>query len=275
MVYTKILYVIVVIIVILVVIYIVSALYLFFNQASHVYFPKKEIISTPADIGLAYKDVTFKTSDGVNITGWYIPVVKQKEVILIFHGNGGNISTRLDFINLFYELGLATFIIDYRGYGKSGGSPSEEGTYLDAEAAWNYLVEKEKVSPENILIFGRSLGGPVAAWLAKDKKPKGLILDSTFTSIKDIGAEMYPYLPVRRFFKFDYNTIYYLEGVGCPVLVIHSRQDDYIPFSHAEKLFESANEPKHLLEIGGSHNNNYLESKEDYVKGIKDFISRY
>ncbi|GAH99299.1 unnamed protein product, partial [marine sediment metagenome] len=192
------------------------------------------------------------------------------------HGNGENISTGLTFIDYFNrKLGLSVFIIDYRGYGKSEGRPNERGTYLDASAAWEYLTGYKKIRPQDIIIFGRSLGGPIAAWLAKEVKARALILDSTFTSIKDIAAELHPYLLVRKFFKFDYPTIDYLKGAGIPVLIIHSGEDDYIPFSHAIKLYNAANEPRQFLKIRGKHNDNYIESEEIYIKGIRSFISRY
>ena len=205
-----------------------------------------------------------------------MPARNQKGVILVLHGNGENVSTALTFIDYFNrKLGLSVFIIDYRGYGKSEGRPTEEGTYLDARVAWEYLTGPRKIKPQEIIIFGRSLGGSIAAWLAKEVKPRALILDSTFTSIKDIAAEMYPYLPVRRFIKFNYSTIDYLKSTESPVLIIHSSEDDYIQFSHAVKLYNAAKEPRHFLKIMGSHNNNYIKSEEIYIEGIKSFLSRY
>ena len=275
MVYQKILYTAAALVIGIIIIFGSQAIYLYLNQSRYVYFPTRKITANPSDIGLLYEDVTIKTTDEVNISGWYIPAEKSRAVILFFHGNGGNISNRLDLIKIFYELRLNTFIIDYRGYGRSEGEPTEDGTYLDATAAWDYLVEKKKIAPDEIIVFGRSLGGPIAAWLAMDRKTKGLILDSTFTSIKDIGAKLYPYLPVKRFFKFDYSTISYLKVVNSPVLIIHSKDDEYIPFIHAEKLFEFANEPKQFLEITGGHNIGFMTSKDIYIEGINSFISKY
>jgi len=275
MVYQKILYTAAALVIGIIIIFGSQAIYLYLNQSRYVYFPTRKITANPSDIGLLYDDVTIKTTDEVNISGWYIPAEKPRAVILFFHGNGGNISNRLDLIKIFYELRLSTFIIDYRGYGRSEGEPTEDGTYLDATAAWDYLVEKKKIAPDEIILFGRSLGGPIAAWLAMDRKTKGLILDSTFTSIKDIGAKLYPYLPVKRFFKFDYSTISYLKVVNSPVLIIHSKDDEYIPFIHAEKLFEFANEPKQFLEITGGHNIGFMTSKDIYIDGINSFISKY
>ena len=233
-------------------------LYLYFNQSKYVYFPAKNITTTPAETGLYYEDIIIKTSDGISISAWYIPVENNRATILFFHGNGGNISHHIDFIEMFYNLNLSTFIIDYRGYGKSEGMPSEEGTYLDAEASWNYLVKEKKINPSNIIIYGRSLGGAIGARTAEKNKPFALILDSTFTTITEIGVKQYPYLPVRKFFKFKYNTVDYLKNIKIPVLILHSRKDSYIPFSHAQELFEAAGGSiKDLVEVSGDHNTNF------------------
>ena len=264
------------IVAVIAIIYLISAVYRFFTQSYDVYHPKKEITATPFDIKLYFEEIIFKSSDGINISGWFIPSGKRKEIVLFLHGNGGNISKRLALIDYFNrQIGLPVFIIDYRGYGKSGGTPTEEGTYLDAAAAWEYLTGSRKIKPENIIIYGRSLGGPIAAKLAGKVKSRLLILDSTFTSMKDIAAEIYPYLPVRKFFKFNYSTIDYLKEISCPVLIIHSTGDDYIPFSHAVKLYNTANKPKHFLKIEGTHKNNYIKSKQVFIEGIKSFISEY
>ena len=151
MVYQKILYAAAALIIGIIIIFGSQAIYLYLNQSRYVYFPTHEITANPSDIGLLYEDVTIKTTDEVNLSGWYIPAEKPRAVILFFHGNGGNISNRLDLIKIFYELRLSTFIIDYRGYGRSEGEPTEDGTYLDATAAWDYLVEKRKIAPDVII----------------------------------------------------------------------------------------------------------------------------
>ena len=131
-------------------------------QSRLLYFPQREIVATPAAVGLAYEDVRLRTSDGVEIAGWWVPGDSLRAV-LFFHGNAGNISGRLPTLRLFHELGFGTLIIDYRGYGNSGGRPTEQGTYRDAEAAWRWLTETQGIPPERIAVFGRSLGGAVAA----------------------------------------------------------------------------------------------------------------
>ena len=225
-------------------IYIIFVVVLFFIQSYLIYYPTHKISTTPQINGLSYEEIFFITKDGVKISAWYIPALKSGNTILFCHGNAGNIGDRLESIKIFYNLGLNTFIFDYRGYGKSEGKTTEYGTYLDAEAAWYYLVNKQKLTPQKIIIFGRSLGGAIASWLAKLHTPKALIIESSFTSIKDIASKLFPYIPVKILMRFDYNTCEYLKKVSCPVLIIHSRDDKLIPFNHGLKLFDIANDPK-------------------------------
>jgi pimeloyl-ACP methyl ester carboxylesterase len=272
MIFQKPIFIIIYIVIFLFFLLAVYAVYLYFNQSKYVYFPTADIVATPSDMGLYYRDLMLETNDGIKISAWYIPAENTEATILFFHGNGGNISHRLEFIEMFYSLGISTLIIDYRGYGKSEGFPTEKGTYLDSEAAWNYLVKEKNNEPSSIIIYGRSLGGPVAARLAEKHHPGALILDSTFTSLKDIGAKLYPYLPVRKFLKFNYETIAHLKETDFPVLIIHSVEDDYIPFHHAEKLFDRIDGQKKLVSTSGGHNTNFTISRNAYKNNISDLL---
>ena len=174
-------------------------LYLFFVQARLIYYPNipsRKLTASPSDIGLDYESVTLNTSDHVTLHGWFVPAPDRRGCLLFFHGNAGNISHRLDSLKIFHDLGLSVLIIDYRGYGKSQGSISEHGTYLDADAAWSYLTESRRIPAQEIVVFGRSLGAAVAANIASRKTPGALILESAFTSIPDMAAKLYPFLPV-------------------------------------------------------------------------------
>jgi fermentation-respiration switch protein FrsA (DUF1100 family) len=254
---------------------VVILLILYFNQDRMVYFPDKKIEQTPKDIGLAYEEIYLKTKDGTDITGWYIPAINEKGTLLFCHGNAGNISHRLDSIKIFNDLNLNVLIFDYRGYGKSSGRPSEKGTYLDAESAWDYLISVKKKSPRGIIVFGRSLGAAVAAEIALRKNPAGLIIESGFTSIQDIGAKLYPWLPVRLVSRFQYATIKKIGFIKCPKLIIHSPEDELIPFEQGKAIFEKASQPKEFLEIKGGHNEGFLISGRKYTDGIKRFIEKY
>jgi uncharacterized protein len=276
MLYQKILLGSVLIIAVMAAIYVVTAVYKYFTQSSYVYSPKKDIAGDPFDLKLYFEEVLLKTSNGANICGWFVPSRNSNKVVLFLHGNGGNVSNRLTLIDYFNrKIGVSVFIIDYRGYGKSDGKITEAGTYLDARAAWDYLTVTKKIEPENIVVYGRSLGGSIAAHLAGEVGANLLIMDSAFTSIKDIAAETYPYLPVRRFFKYEYPTIRFIKSVKCPVLIIHSSGDERIPFSHGLKLYDDANQPKEFLKLDGTHGNNYVKSKDVYIEGIKSFILKH
>lgn len=252
-------------------------LYLFLMQAKLIFYPNmpsRQLTSSPADIGLEYESVSIITSDQTTLHGWFVPALEEKGVVLFFHGNAGNISHRLDSLKIFHDLGLSTFIIDYRGYGRSQGAISEPGTYLDAEAAWNYLTEIKKIPPQEIVVFGRSLGAAIAAYSATRHTPGALILESAFTSVPDMAAKLYPIFPVRFLSRFHYNTKKFLLSVNCPVLIIHSPNDEIIPFENGVHLYESAGEPKKLLEIRGGHNAGFLLSGKTYTEGINNFYTQ-
>ncbi len=242
------------------------AVMLYIMQPKFLYGPVREVAYTPGELGLVFEDAAFKSSDGLRLSGWYMPVESSEFTVLFCHGNGGNIAHRLDSINIFHDLGLNCFIFDYRGYGNSEGAPGEEGTYLDAGAAYKWLREEKKISPDNIIIFGRSLGGSIAAQLASKVKARALVVESAFTSYADIGKKFYPYMPVRWFARFSYRTIDYIKNVDCPVMLIYSRNDDIVPFEFGPELYEAANEPKEFVEILGSHNDGFLVSGEIYKK---------
>lgn len=231
-----------------------------------------ELVDTPADIGLEYEAVEPVTDDGVRLHGWWIPADNARASILFFHGNAGNIAHRLDTIRLFHELDLSVFIIDYRGYGRSDGRPSEAGTAADARAAWDWLTAEARQRPERIVVAGRSLGAAVAAELAREREPGAVILESPFRSVPLIAQEVYPLLPARWLARFDYATEDHVRDVTSPLLVIHSRDDEIIPFRHGEAVHAAANEPKSLLPLHGGHNTGFLESGDRYVDGIDGFL---
>ena len=222
---------------------------------------------SPEELGLKFEDVVLTTSDKVKLNGWYIPAPDATFTVLFCHGNGGNIMHRLDSIQLFNSLRLNCLIFDYRGYGLSEGKPTEEGTYLDAMAAYEWLREQKGVKPENIIIFGRSLGGCIAAELAGKVKASSLVVESSFTSCVAMARKYYWYMPVKWFVRYRYDTLEYIKDVTCPVMVIHSPDDEMVPFEFGQQLYAAANEPKEFLEISGGHNDGFLVSAEIYKAG--------
>jgi pimeloyl-ACP methyl ester carboxylesterase len=255
-------------------IYIIICILLFLFQRFLIYFPDNNIIFTPTHARLNYEDIYYKTSDDVSINGWLIPADSSDKVVLFCHGNAGNISHRLESIQLLNRLRLDVFIFDYRGFGKSEGRISEEGTYLDASGAWKFLVRQRGYKPSQIIIFGRSLGSGIASWLASEKNPGGVILESSFTSLPDLGAKIYPYFPVRLLARFNYRTEQNLGKIQCPILFIHSKSDEIIPYALGLENFKLAKEPKEFLEIEGSHNDGFMVSESKYISGIAQFIAK-
>jgi pimeloyl-ACP methyl ester carboxylesterase len=245
---------------------------IYFLQPRFMYRPVAEVLYNPGDINLIYEKVSLKTADGLKISAWFVPCVNARKTVLFCHGNGGNMSHRLDTINLLNEMGLNCLLFDYRGYGDSQGKPSEEGTYCDAEAAWDWLTAMKGIKPHNIVIFGRSMGGAIASHLAGKVHPAALVVESSFTSYVDLGKKIYPYLPVKQFASFDYNTLEYIKKVTCPTLVMHSKADEIIPYEFAPILFQAASEPKEFVEIFGIHNNGFLFSGEIYTQAWGNWI---
>lgn len=252
---------------------------IYFKQSSLVFLPELDrgFHANPMDIGLTFAPLKLVTADGETLDGWFVPAAAKSEargLVVFFHGNAGNIGHRLDYLRMFHDLGLATLMFDYRGYGLSSGTPSEQGTSLDAAAAWRHATQTLGFPAARIVLFGESLGGGVAAQLASEHRPGALVLASTFTSVPDMGADLYPLLPVRLLARIRYETLMRLPLIACPVMVIHSRNDDVIPFRHGELLFEAARPPKAFLEIEGGHNDGFVFSRKDWVVRLDGFLQQ-
>jgi fermentation-respiration switch protein FrsA (DUF1100 family) len=260
-------------------VYVVLGAFLYFTQSRLLYYPNlpsRAVVATPARIGLAYEEVALVTEDGVRLHGWFLPSGEDRRgVLLFFHGNAGNISHRLDSLRIFHDLGLAVLIFDYRGYGQSEGKVSEQGTYRDAEAAWRHLTAARGVPENEIVLFGRSLGAAVAAHLATRHRPRALVMESSFTSVPDLAAKYYRIFPVRWLSRFRYDARADLGSLRCPVLIVHSRDDEIIPASHGRALYEAAQAPKAFLELSGGHNDGFLVSGRSYTEGLDAFLAKH
>ena len=257
--------------------YVAFVAMLYFSQNRMLFLPHipgRMLDSTPAVIGLEYEQVTLTTADGIELDGWFIASQSPGPTLLFFHGNAGNISHRLDSIHIFHELGLNVFIFDYRGYGRSTGKPSERGVYRDAESAWHYLTVRRAITPSRIILFGRSLGGAITAWLAARTNPGAVIIESTFTSVPDMAAKLYPLVPVRLLARLEFNALDVMHDITSPVLIIHSREDEIIPFDHGQALYQKAPSPKDFIELSGGHNDGFILSGNIYVQGLKRFLTK-
>jgi len=255
-----------------------AVLYVVIRWFEHrqVYQPYRRLEASGSELRRPFEDVAFQAADGVGLHGWYFPAgtesARRDYVYLLCHGNAGNISHRLEHCAALLETGAGVFIFDYRGYGRSEGRPEEQGTYLDAQAAYQWLRQKGYAAT-GIVALGESLGGGIASELALRETVGGLILQSTYTSISDVGAELFPWLPVRWLGTIKYDTHGKLPRVLAPTLILHSRADGLIGFHHAERNFAAAREPKMMWEIAGEHNQ-FLESdRSRYLDGLNRFLA--
>lgn len=248
--------------------------FMYLAQPHMVFFPASSLDATPKDWGLEYEDIHFRTSDAVELHGWLIPRAGARRVLLFFHGNAGNISQRRESVAIFHRLGLNVFIIDYRGYGSSKGKPSEIGLYRDARAAWRYLTQVQRFAPSDIIVFGRSLGGVVSAHLASQEHPGGLIIDSSISSARDAAQAIFPLLSRLVVLRFDLAASRYVRSARGPVLVLHSPEDDIVPYQLGRKLFDAAPTPKRFVQLKGGHNEGFILSQPGYERALVEFLRR-
>jgi len=266
----------------------IVGLLIWLMQPRLVFFPFQQQVSTPADLGLAFEDVTIETVDGERLAGWFVPAPRERRrdlTLLFLHGNAGNISHRGDSLWIFAQLGLDVLIIDYRGYGRSSGSPSEKGLYLDADAAWRWLTEGRGVPANRILLFGRSLGGAVAAELAgrlgsepgaaASGQPAAVVIESGFDEVASLARHHYPLLTAVIPLRFEFRAAEAIARTRAPVLVLHSPDDEIVPYALGRRLFAAAPEPKRFVDLRGGHNDGFLVSQPDYQKAIADFLDTY
>jgi uncharacterized protein len=244
-------------------------------ERSFIYFPARELVATPADVGLSYEDVPFRASDGTRLHGWFVG--GERDVALLWlPGNAGNISHRVELLRRLHdELAVSILLFDYRGYGASEGRPSERGTYLDAQAALAALAEQPGVRGDRIVYFGQSLGAANAVDLSIRHQPLGLILESPFTSIRDMAALHYPVHPLRPFVRTRYDSLAKIGKVDAPLLVVHGQRDEIAPAWMGQKLYEAAPEPKQLYIVpGAGHNDVQGVGGPGYDDVLRGFLDR-
>ncbi|MBI4424804.1 MAG: alpha/beta hydrolase [Elusimicrobia bacterium] len=241
-------------------------------ERAQLFIPSREMAAHPGSFGLAYETVRLTAADGVALHGWLVPGERHAPVVLLLHGNGGNISHRAQKAALLRGLGYSVFLLDYRGYGRSEGRPSEQGTYRDAMAAFRYLREVLGVHPNRLVYYGESLGCGVAVDLALRRPPAALILESPFTSVVDMGRLVFPMLPVRWLVFHRYDNLAKIPEVAAPLLVLHSPDDEIVPFEMGRRVYEAAREPKAFAPLRGSHNDGYLEAGARYAEEVERFL---
>ncbi len=251
----------------------VISVYLYFNQKNMVFFPVRELAFTPDQLNLTFEDLVLNGSDGAAIHGWYFPSDSSNGKVFLFcHGNAGNISHRLETIEFLMDRQAAVLIFDYRGYGRSTGEPTEEGIYSDARLCYDWLLNEKDYRPDDVLIFGRSLGGAVAIDLASKASCGGLIVESSFTSVAHMARRIFPILPTSLLLRYNFDSLDKVAKVGCPVLITHSPHDDMIPYDMGEKLYESAVEPKQFVKLSGGHNDRDYLRKPEYIEAFERLL---
>jgi len=229
----------------------------------------------PSSSSVSREDVHFTASDGVRLHGWYIPSAGAKATLLWFHGNAGNITHRLGNIEMLKPLNLNIFIFDYRGYGKSEGEPDEKGIYSDSQAAYDWLVKVKNILPEEIILFGRSLGGICAVEVASGNPAAGLILESVFPSAGKMAEKIFPVLPLGGAIKSRFDAISKVPDLKLPKLFIHGTQDEIVPYKLGRELFSVAADPKEFYDIqGAGHNDTFLIGGAGYFNALGQFIKK-
>ncbi len=251
-----------------------------FRQHHYVFVPcPRSPAVTPANCGLAYEQVLIPTRDGERLHAWFVPSPADTPLpantVLFCHGNAGNIGDRTEVLAAFHALGLATLIFDYRGYGQSTGCPSEKGTYADVLACWTHLTDARSVPHQRVIVYGHSLGGAVASWLASHVSPGALVMESVFSSVPDMAALTFPYLPVRWFCRIQYNNLLHVAQVRVPVLMAHSRTDEVCPFEQGLRVYNTVQAPKRFIEITGTHNDSGLVSNPFYRQEFQKFMRHW
>lgn len=257
--------------------YLGLCLLLRFGQTRLIFHPSNIVKSTPADYGLVYEEVWLRVSTG-KIHGWWIPATKvEAPVLLYFHGNGSNNGDGVNDALRFSKLGFSVLLVDYRGYGKSDRTfPDEAKVYEDAEAAWQHLTQDRGIKPENLFIYGHSLGGAIGIELAlRHPDVAGLITEGTFTSMKAM-ADTIGYgrwFPLKLLITQEFNSIDKISAIQAPILLIHGTEDEVVPSFMSQELYDAATANKHLhLVTGAGHNNLATVEEKTYIKVISHFV---
>ncbi len=241
----------------------------------NLYHPVRSIEHRPSDIGMEYEQVEILTEDGVRLHAWWIPGEDARGTVIICHGNAGNIGDRIWMAQDLRSLGLNVLLFDYRGYGKSRGFTTEQGTYRDVRAAYEYARSRhDNVDDPPIMLYGRSLGGAVALQGAIDKEVRGLVIESTFASVKAMARTLYPVLPLHWIVHFRYDNAKKISQLRVPVLVAHSVDDEMIPFEQGKLLYEKAPEPKFFQDLRFGHNDAGWNTAQNYWETLEEFVDK-
>jgi pimeloyl-ACP methyl ester carboxylesterase len=245
----------------------------FLRQRTIVFRPSRETPWDPGSFHQEFEDLWLSLPNGKKAHGWWLPRKQARKLVFFLPGSIGNVSHELSTLAFLLSLDAAVITVDYPGFGKSEGKPSESGCYAAATAAWEYAVQQKGIEPRNVIVFGRSVGATVGAHLAARKNCGGLVCHGGFTSLPDVAAAAYPYLPARFFCYIRFNTLKYVDLCRCPVLVMHSSNDHVIPPAHGRKIFEKANHPKRFLPLTGDHYGNDWQASPGLREALSSLLN--
>ena len=250
-------------------IYFLVLVFLYFYQRNLLYHPNENNYSEDK-ISVDIENVRIKTSDNIELLGWYHEKnLKDFKTLIFFHGNAGSLENRIHKLNHFRDMNINFLIIAWRGFSGNNGNPSEQGLYEDGKSAIDWLIKKG-VSEKNLILYGESLGTGVATHLAQNKNFAGVILETPFTSMIDAAKKFYPYIPVKLLLKDKFENYKKIKNINSPILIMHGEADQLVPFSMGEKIYEIANEPKYSYFT--KYDNHMMEYDENLVLALKSFI---
>jgi fermentation-respiration switch protein FrsA (DUF1100 family) len=245
-----------------------------FLEESLIFFPARHPEGEWQPRGLKFEDARFEAADGVHLHGWYVPCKDRRAAVLFCHGNAGNVTHRADLLRVLHDrVGVSVLCFDYRGYGQSEGKPNEQGVLCDAWAARRWLAEREGIAESDIVLMGESLGGAVAVDLAATDGARALVLQNTFTSVPDLAAHYYPWLPVRWAMRTRLDSLSKIGQYRGPLLQSHGDADSIIPYRFGRQLFDAANDPKRFFPIPGGDHNDFPPA--EYFDALRAFLESH
>ncbi|MFA5167929.1 MAG: alpha/beta hydrolase [Candidatus Omnitrophota bacterium] len=259
----------------LAIIIVVAKILILFTEERKLYRPDDMVFLTPRNVEIPYEDIYFNTKDHQSLNGWFVPSKGAKITILYCQGRSSNLSDTVPFIKFFHEMGLNVFAFDYRGFGNSSGKPSEQGLYKDVEAAYDYLITRKDIDKDKIVVYGKSLGGPVATHLCLKRKLAALILEGCFPSLKTYVGDIGGFLPTEWLVSEKFDAVSRVKKIKIPKLIVHGMDDEVISFSEGRLLYNKAALPKEFLSFNGGHDDNIYLTSEAYKDKLEEFFQDY
>jgi fermentation-respiration switch protein FrsA (DUF1100 family) len=246
---------------------------LYIRQNRLIFRPGAILRYTPSDDALPFEDLTLPTESGFAVRLWWIPHAGSDKVVIYFHGSDGNLTHEKSTIRYLYSLSVSILAVEYPGYQRDKIAASEARCYQAARVAWSYIVESRGYRPENIILYGQSLGGAVSVYLASERSCGGLVVQSSFTSVPDMGVKFFPYLPVRWFVHTKMNSLDRMSRIQCPLLILHSEMDEHIPIVQARQLYEKAKVSKLFVSFSAPHFSKIWQLVPEVRTGWRQLIS--